>query len=344
MEPMRFFAGGNTAEGFFSRFEDILPPDARKRAYFLKGGPGVGKSTLMRKVGARAEEAGLEVEYFHCASDPDSLDGVALPHKGVMLIDGTAPHVYDPAVPGARDTLLSLGDFLDEPMLRPRAGEIAEIMRDISERFRRCYCYLGAARGIAQAAACGAENAAKAERLSRRWCEALPLRGGEGSVRRLFASAVTPKGLLSLQDALPGERRFSLDCPHGLYATRLLTSVATVAASRGLDAIALCDPLSPRELRRVLIPAHGLCFAAEERGERATGEWAEAGDAFDLCPHSDSERNYDRNAYELMLERAVEQLRAAKARHDELERIYVRAMDFGRSAAVLERVLGEALG
>lgn len=101
MQAIHYFPGGNTAEGFCSHFGDILPAPMRRRMFYLKGGPGVGKSTLMRRVGEAAEKAGLEVEYFHCSSDPDSLDAVCLPQKGAALMDGTAPHVYDPVAPGA---------------------------------------------------------------------------------------------------------------------------------------------------------------------------------------------------------------------------------------------------
>ena len=52
MHTLHFFAGGNTCRGFHSCFDSILPPDSRKRMYFIKGGPGVGKSTLMRQFAA----------------------------------------------------------------------------------------------------------------------------------------------------------------------------------------------------------------------------------------------------------------------------------------------------
>ena len=57
----------------------------------IVGESGCGKSTLMRKIAAWAEEAGLETEYILCSGDPDSLDAVVLPSKGVAIVDGTAP-------------------------------------------------------------------------------------------------------------------------------------------------------------------------------------------------------------------------------------------------------------
>ncbi len=91
-----FFPGGNTPHGFVNCFDDILPQYAARRVYYVKGGSGVGKSTLMQRVGERYQRQGWDVEYFNCSSDPASLDGVALPALGVALMD-----VYAAASDGA---------------------------------------------------------------------------------------------------------------------------------------------------------------------------------------------------------------------------------------------------
>lgn len=44
------FAGRNTAEGFFSYYDHIMPQEKAERIIILKGGPGVGKSTFMKKI------------------------------------------------------------------------------------------------------------------------------------------------------------------------------------------------------------------------------------------------------------------------------------------------------
>ena len=338
MQILHFFAGGNTAQGFCSCFEDILPAAQRKRMYFIKGGPGVGKSTLMKRVGAAAEEKGLKVEYFHCSSDPDSLDGVSVPEQGIGLMDGTAPHVYDPAVPGARDTLLSLGDFLDEEALRPHAGEIAEIQRDISARFARCYRYLAAAREVLCAAPPPVENAARARQLADGWAHSLPLRGGNGSVRRLFASAFTPKGLVTVSELSGMDRCVTVECPFGAYASELMSGISRMAAARGLDVIELLDPLCPDRIAHVMIPAHGVAFCTARQGEERKGEYVEASALFTGLSGNDAQQRFDVNAYELLCQRATEQIAAAKALHDQLEAFYVKNMDFKGWQTVVDRV------
>ena len=50
---IEFFLGANSPSGFYSLYDHLLPPETASAIYILKGGPGCGKSTLMRKVAAR---------------------------------------------------------------------------------------------------------------------------------------------------------------------------------------------------------------------------------------------------------------------------------------------------
>lgn len=89
---IQYFLGANAPGGFYSLYSELISPETARAIYILKGGPGCGKSTLMRRVGARMEEAGAETEYIPCSGDPASLDALVLPRLGVALVDGTAPH------------------------------------------------------------------------------------------------------------------------------------------------------------------------------------------------------------------------------------------------------------
>lgn len=88
---IQYFLGANSPTGFYSLYDHLLSPKEARAIYILKGGPGCGKSTLMRKIGAWAQESGLEAEYILCSGDPDSLDALILPSKKVAIVDGTAP-------------------------------------------------------------------------------------------------------------------------------------------------------------------------------------------------------------------------------------------------------------
>ncbi|HHY61845.1 MAG TPA: hypothetical protein GYA11_02565, partial [Firmicutes bacterium] len=59
----RMFAGGNTSGGFCSFYDNIIGQDAT-RTIVLKGGPGVGKSTLMKYIAEHMADLGYDVELF----------------------------------------------------------------------------------------------------------------------------------------------------------------------------------------------------------------------------------------------------------------------------------------
>ena len=59
---IRYFAGGNTARGFYSLFDSNIAD--LDRIFILKGGPGTGKSSLMKKIGTLDSEKGYNIEYF----------------------------------------------------------------------------------------------------------------------------------------------------------------------------------------------------------------------------------------------------------------------------------------
>ena len=90
-DAVHFFLGANSGDGFQSLFHE-LEQAGTYDLMILKGGPGSGKSTFLRALGAAMEEAGERVEYLPCSGDPDSLDGVALPDMGCAAADGTPPH------------------------------------------------------------------------------------------------------------------------------------------------------------------------------------------------------------------------------------------------------------
>jgi len=86
------FPGGNTSKGFYSLYRYILGQDEARRIICIKGGPGTGKSSLMKKVGGFFNERGYDIEYHHCSSDNSSLDGVVIKGLNVAILDGTSPH------------------------------------------------------------------------------------------------------------------------------------------------------------------------------------------------------------------------------------------------------------
>ena len=103
------FASMNSSSGFISYFDNYF--DSLSYLYILKGGPGTGKSYLMNQLANAARQKGYTISYFHCSSDPNSLDGVIINELNVGMMDGTAPHTRDPHYPGVKEQIVNLGDF-----------------------------------------------------------------------------------------------------------------------------------------------------------------------------------------------------------------------------------------
>ena len=137
-----YFAAMNSYRGFRSYYRDSF---STERRYIIKGGPGCGKSTLMRRLADEAERRGLETELYYCSSDTNSLDGIVIKELGVAVFDGTAPHEEAASAPGWRDNLIDLGAFWNADMLRARQDDIIAASEAKAYSYRQAYAQLGMA-------------------------------------------------------------------------------------------------------------------------------------------------------------------------------------------------------
>ncbi len=350
MNARHYFPGGHTSQGYFSRFAHILPRDQVRRKIILKGGPGVGKSTLMSRVAEELQALGQAVEIFHCSADPDSLDGVAAPGLGFAMIDGTAPHIVDPVLPGAADGILNLGECLNEELLEKSRYLIREAMEEIARCFLQAYDYLSAAapllagstREWRERTPPGAMEAL-GQALADRW---LPEGEGCARERELFAQAYTPHGLVSFLPTLLLDRAACIAAPWGLSPHPLLQRLRDTALDRKIPVLSLYHPLLPNELSHLNFPT--LSLSVVTGAVEAPAETVNLQEALSLAQGLSREQAFNRNAHELLLQRAVESLREAKQRQDDLEKRYAAAMDFDRwekeRLRVMETIRGLCAG
>lgn len=321
---IRCFAGANTARGFVSGFDGVF--SGRRRVFYIKGAPGVGKSGLMRRVAGRQSATGHVVSLFSCSSDPDSLDGIVDETLDVAMLDATSPHAYDPLLPGARDILLNLGEFLDCDALSGDASQLEELRARTAECFRNAYAYLTAAEAI-RSAMRPTGDFRKPENDLR---ALLPIeKHSGGRERRFFLGAHTCKGYVSFAGDFARESTVRVTCPFGGSLDALLRALGTEARARGLDVVYFLDPLSPEAYAQLYLPQLPLFIT----GERTPAARVYDG-LFDDSPCAPPE-------YEAVLNRAYGCLRAAKALHDETEARYIPRMDFSALVDVESRVYRE---
>ncbi len=140
----KYFAAANTYAGFVSYFDKVFPSEGFERIYVLKGGPGTGKSSLMRKIAEYFSTMECDVEEIYCSSDPGSLDGIIITYtdKKVAILDGTAPHERDAKIPGAFDEIINLADSFDSTWLTAKREEILSLAKEKSSAYSTAYYYL----------------------------------------------------------------------------------------------------------------------------------------------------------------------------------------------------------
>ncbi|NLG36921.1 MAG: hypothetical protein GX549_02805 [Clostridiales bacterium] len=111
---------------------DYVPNIIRglRRRIYLKGRPGTGKSTILKKLAAAAQERGFDTEIYHCGFDPHSLDMVVVRSMGFAVFDSTAPHEY---FPGDGDETIDLYARLIKPDTDER---MRKRLRDIVLEYR----------------------------------------------------------------------------------------------------------------------------------------------------------------------------------------------------------------
>ena len=144
---LSFFAAANGYGGFRSYFMEIFNPASFVSMHILKGGPGTGKSSFMKRLLHEFKESADECEAIYCSSDPTSLDGVIIKKDGALaaVIDGTAPHAQDPVFPGAVDRIINLGELWNEETLFEARDEIRGLVTAKMHAYGCAYDYLNVA-------------------------------------------------------------------------------------------------------------------------------------------------------------------------------------------------------
>ncbi len=349
-EPqVHFYLGANSPSGFYSLYDQLLPPASAEDIYILKGGAGCGKSSLMRRVARAMEERGLAVEYIECSGDPDSLDAVVFPQLKAAIVDGTAPHVVEPQYPGVVERYVNLGDCYDREALRPLRGDIVGCMKGYKGCYQRAYRCLTAAAQIGEdirALLCTPALEAKMAKRAKGILGREVRQGGgqPGRAVQRFLGGVTWKGELCSFDTADAlcKRVYELSDTYGL-AHGMLTHLAAGAMAAGHDVIVCPSPLYPDRMEHLLIPALSLAFVssspARPYGKRPYRRIRlDAMADPELLRRNKARLRFSRKVSAALMDEAVESLAQAKAMHDELEALYNPHVDFQRVYEIADQI------
>lgn len=346
-----FFLGGISMNGFYSHFDkQITKPEYY--TYILKGGAGTGKSTLLKKIAKHFADID-DVCIYYCASDPNSLDAVVLKNAGIIIVDGTAPHVYDPIYAGVCQKIVNLGEFWDDNVLKKCYAEIISVTNENLKWHKRCRNFVSALTSLyADTYAIGQEalNTAKLDGFIERLSSKVLPKGktDDGKTEYSQLSALTPNGYETLLNTICGyEKIYVLNDDYFAGTDLFLRDFANAATMKGYSVIVSeCTLLSPKMYEHLLIPELKTAFISSNQINDNEIEDAKSIN-FDrfydktMLSQKKQRLSFNKKACEDLIGEAVHALSVAKDVHDDIEKYYICAMNFDKVNETAEKFIKE---
>lgn len=351
--PVSFFLGANNKAGYYSLFGEIYNPFEMGNHIILKGGPGTGKSTLMKKIAAKAEGNGYFTERDYCSADPDSLDAVVVPEINFSIYDGTAPHTFDPKMPGVSEHIVDLGAAWNRKKLQKHINEIGQLMQENALQHKRVAEFLRVAAQIENESAAICLRLAdeeKLERFVRRLAHrAIPERKGvaAGKTQKRLLSAVSPVGVTVQHDTVVAlaENIVTIEDEFSAVAPFIMEYIGAVAIRNGYDIYQCYCPLQPGfKIEHIIIPELKLALFTEKSYHCSIddGEKIIHASRFynkDMFKANKEKLTLQKKAKKELVDEAIKKLVLAKSIHDRLEDYYIDATNFAIINEIGEKVL-----
>ncbi len=345
----KFYLGANTMDGFHSQFDELREIENYRHQYIIKGGPGSGKSTFMRRILRSAESSGIRCEEIRCSSDPDSLDGIILYDLGVSFVDGTAPHVIEPRYAGVLESYIDFSPFWDEESLFQRKENIVSTDSEVKKCYKNAYAHLhciGLYDGLIRSCGRSSRHSAFLRRIDGLIKRELPKKNTSGKMGKKntrYLSGFTPSGYTTFTDTVYNmcDRVIGFLDEFGTSSTAI-GIISNAAQKKGLD---VCECLSPlyrdSVVEHLLIPSLRLGFVSIRRGD----DEIKTDKNINLNPYCDvySDSVEMRRIKKLKKSRqeaknqALYELRQAKVWHDRLEDEYKGHIDFDGISELTEK-------
>ena len=330
------FAAVNSGGGFLSYFPQVFGNEKIKKRYIIKGGPGTGKSSFMRRVAEYAQTRGRGVEYYRCSSDPQSLDGIVI-DRSVAILDGTAPHVYEPKLIGVQDNIVNLCVFWDGERLEKLYDDIVALTAKRGGEYGKAYRFLSAVTDLCEIndtlvypALDNEKMRAAAGRMLRQ------INDGDGfCFEYAFVNAIGMGGLTHLQSfEKKAKKLYIIFDSYGL-SWRFLSEIVEGAMAKRVRTQISYDPLEAHKPDGVYFPDDGVAFLC------SVGEIPEGATVINMNRFIINERlqgvkaeyRYNKRLRDALLSAAIDALVSAGRYHFQLEDVYKSCMDFEAESA-----------
>ena len=252
-----------------------------------------------------------------------------------VVLDATLPHALEPELTRVTEQVIDLSECLDEAQLRPHRAQAQQLSLECRRYFARAHRYLaGAEAALRDSMAIYADAVDQGALCNLRMELARFLQGESGHGQRLFAQAITPQGVLQFADSLLREQTVCLDLPFGFDTDCLIYPLAVGLYARGVGYRAAMHPLEGKRMAHLCTDHCAVVGFVAEGYPVRTLPFDQA-----LLNRHRSALDFNRAAHDLLLRQAADSLQEAKARHDQLERLYGDAVHSDARQALCEQAM-----
>ena len=328
------FSSSNSFLGFRSYFKDTFDSTRFDSIFVIKGNPGGGKSSAMKRCAEIASGLGHPTELIYCSSDRRSLDGVIIGgDKRIGILDGTAPHERDAVIPGAVDMLVNFGKCIKIEEIRKRRDEIIYLNSKKQSEYSNAYRELSFSYKYwinIKAEYKKSVNATKMKTAENLIRTVLSRPCADTDIRLL--SSFSKDGYTHLDSPFDKGNIYSISGNKALAA--MLCSI--LSDKIGKEKTAFLSPLDP-EIYEGFADADGNCITIHAGADPlfASDEF------FDITEERAGEIGYLTDNMTAHLNEARSHLQKASVYHFDIEEIYNPCMDFSALNEIVEDLVNK---
>lgn len=340
--PVNFFFGANNKSQYCSLYKNLYTPFENGTHIILKGGPGTGKSTLMKRVAEKLERKGYYIEHGFCSADPGSLDIIFVPEINFSILDGTSPHIFDPVLPGVTEHIVDLGVAWDRNFLKKHINEIGQLTSENFLQHKKVTDFLRVAAQIEKESSALCLNFTDEDKLMR-YVKRLSARiipenrnAEKGKINKRFLSAVSPDGVVVQYETIVAlcEKIITIEDEFSAVSPFIAEYISNYAINNGYDVYQCYCPLFPfSKIEHIIIPQLKVAIFTENSYHYSIDDGEKTVHASRFYDKEKFKTNKEKlflqkRAKKELIDEAVKKLSIAKDIHDRLEDYYIKATDF----------------